>query len=340
MQGGIDKMTEAGVFIIGGHTVKDKEPKFGYAVMGSIHPEKILDNAKAQPGDALILTKQIGTGVISTGIKAGKCSAATAEAFTKSMAMLNKRAGEIMLEVGVSTATDITGFGLIGHLNEVLTASKRTARLHARQVPVFEEAITITEMGMVPGGTRANQKSYDPFVEWGADVSATDRVLMNDAQTSGGLLIFVPKDKKERLISALQKENILAAHIGDVFEGEAGTRSGSSWSNSMDAALYLFLALVGAVRRVSLGPARHRRRNRHVPAVALRASAFGSRRHRCQEHHRAHDGPGFFFRAYGDVLLPQKCAREQIARTDARSFAVPVIAAGSLVSKRVPTGLC
>ncbi len=219
MQGGIDKMTEAGVVIIGGHTIKDKEPKFGYAVMGNIHPNKILDNSKAQPGDALILTKPIGTGVISTGIKAGKCSAATAEAFTRSMATLNKRAGELMLEVGVSTATDVTGFGLIGHLNEVLTASKRTARLHARQVPVFEEATTIAELGLVPGGTRANQKSYDPIVEWSADVSAIDRVLMNDAQTSGGLLIFVPGDKKERLVAALRKENILAAHIGDVLDG-------------------------------------------------------------------------------------------------------------------------
>ena len=106
MQGGIDKMTEAGVVIIGGHTIKDKEPKFGYAVMGTIHPNKILDNSKAQPGDALILTKPIGTGVISTGIKAGKCSAATAEAFTRSMATLNKRAGELMLEVGVSLPAD------------------------------------------------------------------------------------------------------------------------------------------------------------------------------------------------------------------------------------------
>jgi len=219
MQGGIDKMAEAGVSIIGGHTIKDKEPKFGYAVMGVVHPAKILDNSKAKPGDALVLTKPIGTGVISTGIRAGRCSAATAEAFAKSMAMLNKRAGEIMLEVGVSTATDITGFGLIGHLNEVLMASKRTARLHARQVPVFEEAVTIAETGMVPGGTRANQKSYDPIVEWSADVSATDRILMNDAQTSGGLLIFVPRDRKERLIAALQKENILAAYIGDVQDG-------------------------------------------------------------------------------------------------------------------------
>jgi len=220
MQGGIDKMTEAGVAIIGGHTIKDKEPKFGYAILGSIHPGRILDNTKARQGDALILTKRIGTGVISTGIKSGKCSEATADAFTKSMATLNKRAGEIMLEVGVSTATDITGFGLIGHLMEVLTASNRSARLHARRVPFFEEAVTIAEKGMIPGGTRANQKSYDPFVDWSGDVSLTDRVLMNDAQTSGGLLMFMPQAGKNKLIAALQKEHILAAHIGDVLEGE------------------------------------------------------------------------------------------------------------------------
>jgi selenide,water dikinase len=220
MQGGIDKMTEAGVAIIGGHTIKDKEPKFGYAVLGSIHPDKILDNSKAKPGDALILTKRIGTGVISTGIKSGRCSAGTADAFTKSMATLNKRAGEIMLEAGVSTATDITGFGLIGHLIEVLTASSCTARLHARRVPFFEEAVTIAGMGMIPGGTRANQKSYDPLVEWSSDVSLTDQVLMNDAQTSGGLLMFVPQAGKNKLIAALQKEHILAAHIGDLLEGD------------------------------------------------------------------------------------------------------------------------
>ncbi len=218
IQGGFDKMAEAGVPIIGGHTIKDKEPKFGYAVLGSIHPDRILDNTKARPGDSLILTKKIGTGVIATGIKAGRCSAATAEEFTRSMAALNKRASEIVLEVGVSTATDITGFGLIGHLNEVLSASKLNARLRARQVPVFDEAVRLAEMGMVPGGTRANQKNYDPLVEWGRDVSAIDRVLLNDAQTSGGLLIFVPKDGKERLVAALQKENILAAYIGDVFK--------------------------------------------------------------------------------------------------------------------------
>ena len=224
MQGGIDKMKEAGVSIIGGHTVKDKEPKFGYTVMGDVHPDRILDNTKAKAGDALILTKLIGTGIVSTGLKAGRCTQETAEAFTASMATLNKRASEIMLETGVSTATDITGFGLIGHMNEVLSASGKTARLHSRQVPVFPEAVRLADMGMVPGGTRANQKNYDPFVEWHKDVTATERVLMNDAQTSGGLLIFVPAGRKDALVAALRKENIVAAHIGDVAEATPGSR--------------------------------------------------------------------------------------------------------------------
>ncbi len=221
IQGGIDKMAEAGVSIIGGHTIKDKEPKFGYAVLGTIHPGRILDNTKARPGDALVLTKPVGTGVISTGVKAGRVGPAVIEAFTGSMAALNKRASEIMLGVGVSTATDITGFGLIGHLNEVLTASNRSARLHAGRVPLYEEAATIAGMGMIPGGTRANQKSYEASVEWSGDVTETEKVLMNDAQTSGGLLIFVPAAKKDELIAALRKEDILAAHIGDVSDAAA-----------------------------------------------------------------------------------------------------------------------
>ncbi len=218
MQGGIDKMTEAGVTIIGGHTIKDKEPKFGYAVMGTISPGRIYDNAKARPGDALVLTKRIGTGIIATGLKAKRCSPEAAEEFTRSMATLNRRPAEIMAGIGVSTATDVTGFGLIGHLNEVLTASACAARLHAGRVPFFREAVTIADNDMIPGGTRANEKSYVPFVEWGGGVTDIQKALMNDAQTSGGLLIFVQKEKKERLVAALEKENILAAHIGDLLD--------------------------------------------------------------------------------------------------------------------------
>jgi selenide,water dikinase len=220
MQGGIDKMTEAGVSIIGGHTIRDKEPKFGFAVLGLIHPDKILDNSKAKPGDTLILTKKIGTGIISTGVKANMCSEATIQEFTESMAALNNRAGEIMIEVGVSTATDITGFGLIGHLHEVLSASNLSARLYTNKVPFFVDAVRLAEINKVPGGSRANCRSFDPYVKWREGVTDVEKLLLNDAQTSGGLLIFVPGDKKDRLVSALQKEGILAAYIGDtVSEG-------------------------------------------------------------------------------------------------------------------------
>lgn len=216
MQGGVDKMKEAGVSIIGGHTIRDKEPKYGFAVMGVIHPAKILDNSKAQAGDALILTKKIGTGIIATGVKAGKCSDSVIEEFTASMAALNKRASEIMLEIGVSTATDITGFGLIGHLHEVLTASKCRAQIYSGRVPYFEDAIKLADAGVVPGGTIENKKIFDMYVEWGKGVMDTEQVMLNDAQTSGGLLIFVPGDRKDKLATALEKEGILAAHIGDV----------------------------------------------------------------------------------------------------------------------------
>jgi len=216
MQGGIDKMTEAGVPIIGGHTIRDKEPKFGFAVLGIIHPDRILDNTKARQGDALILTKKIGTGIISTGVKAGLCSDATIEEFTVSMAELNKKASEIMLEVGVSTATDITGFGLIGHLYEVLSASNVSAHLYSNKVPFFIDAVTLAEMNKVPGGSRANCKSFEPYVKWREGVSDVEKFLLNDAQTSGGLLIFVPGEKKDKLVSTLQENGILSAHIGDV----------------------------------------------------------------------------------------------------------------------------
>ncbi len=222
MQGGIDKMTEAGVSIIGGHTIRDKEPKFGDAVMGLIHPGRILDNSKARPGDSLVLTKKIGTGVVSTGLKRGVCGEAAVEEITRSMATLNKRASEIMLDVGVSTATDITGFGLIGHLNEVLSASGCRARLYSGRVPFFSDALRLAEQNVIPGGTLGNAKTYEPFVRWENGVPGFVRALMNDAQTSGGLLIFVPGERRETLISALQGEEILGAYIGDVSEGEPG----------------------------------------------------------------------------------------------------------------------
>jgi len=216
MRGGIDKMTEAGVSIIGGHTIRDKEPKYGFAVLGVVHPGRILDNSKARAGDAVILTKKIGTGIISTGVKAGLCSDAVIKEFTESMAMLNKRASEIMIDVGVSTATDVTGFGLIGHLGEVLTASGCSARIFSDRVPFFEEAIRLAALNKVPGGTMANMKSFSRHVRFADMVPDTRKVLLNDAQTSGGLLIFVPAERRDRLMDAIRAEGLLAEHIGDV----------------------------------------------------------------------------------------------------------------------------
>lgn len=218
MRGGIDKMNEAGVSVIGGHTIKDKEPKFGFAVMGLIHPSKILDNTMARPGDAMILTKKLGTGIVATGIKNGSATPEGISEITASMGALNKRASEIMIEVGVSTATDITGFGLIGHLNEVLVASAQAARVYSRRVPCFEEAIRLLGLGTVPGGTKENLASYEEFVRWGAGITEHDALMLSDAQTSGGLLIFVPQQRRDMLIGRLVAEGIMAAHVGDLLD--------------------------------------------------------------------------------------------------------------------------
>jgi selenide,water dikinase len=163
-----------------------------------------------------VLTKKIGTGVVSTGIKRDMCSGEAVEEITSSMAALNRRASEVMLEVGASTATDITGFGLIGHMLEVLRASGCRARLSAGKVPFFEEALRLAAKGVIPGGTRDNFNIFSKYVEWEEGVSEPRAILMNDAQTSGGLLIFAAGERKDALVSALEKEGIPAAHIGEV----------------------------------------------------------------------------------------------------------------------------
>jgi selenide,water dikinase len=220
IRGGSEKMTEAGVSVIGGHTIKDREPKFGYAVLGLIHPGKVHDNSMARAGDAMVLTKPLGTGVISTAIRRGVAGKESVEEITRAMAALNKRASEIMLDVGASTATDITGFGFIGHMWEVLNASGLLARVHAERVPYFNDALAFAEKNVVPGGTKANFQMFSRNVNYSDAVSDARKILLNDAQTSGGLLIFVPADKKEKLVSALENEKILAAHVGDTLEGE------------------------------------------------------------------------------------------------------------------------
>jgi len=220
LRGGADKATEAGIFIIGGHSIDDQEPKYGMAVTGVVHPDQITRNVGAQPGDALFLTKPIGTGVLSTAIKRGLAEASDIDAAIALMATLNQAAAEAMLEVGVNAATDVTGFGLLGHLSEMTTGSGLGARINASAVPLLSPAEDFVLRDIVPGGTRRNQTAVETLVRWDDAVDMALRVLLCDAQTSGGLLIAVPPERAGILEEALRsRKTPAAARIGEITEG-------------------------------------------------------------------------------------------------------------------------
>ncbi len=212
LRGGGDKCTEAGVTVIGGHTIDDPEPKYGLAVTGFVHPDRIVTNATSRPGDRLILTKPLGMGVITTGIKQGRTSQATVDEAIRIMAVLNRGAAEAMTSVGVSAATDITGFSLLGHLHEMTRAAGVRARIRVRDVPILEEAWGLARQGAIPGGTQRNRASLDTVVSW-EGVEEDARVLLCDAQTSGGLLMAVPDDRADRMLRALHDRGTPAAAV-------------------------------------------------------------------------------------------------------------------------------
>ena len=217
--GAQDKAAEAGIAIIGGHTVDDTEPKFGLAVTGIVHPDKFVANVGAQPGDALILTKPIGTGILSTALKRGLLEPDQAVVLTETMATLNKPAAETMQEVGVQACTDITGFGLLGHLLEMMKGSGTTALIKADSVPLLPSAADLAASGVVPGGTRDNRDYTNPFTEYADSISDIQQLLLNDAQTSGGLLISVVKSKVGKLLNRLTDKGITPTRqIGQVVE--------------------------------------------------------------------------------------------------------------------------
>jgi cysteine desulfurase NifS/selenium donor protein len=216
LRGAHDKAKEAGLGILGGHTVEDNEPKFGLVVTGIIEPDNVLTNDKAQPGDAIILTKPIGLGIISTAIKRGIASPELAKKAIKVMSTLNRDAAEVMPKVGTHACTDITGFGLLGHLKEMTRASKVDAVVYASKVPVMQEAWELAAAGAIPGGTLSNMDFVSDTVEWDKKISRTNRLILCDAQTSGGLVISVPQDKREELLTILGKAGVAyRAHIGD-----------------------------------------------------------------------------------------------------------------------------
>lgn len=220
LRGGAEKVREAGINIVGGHSIDDPEPKYGLVVTGIVHPNKVIANSTARAGDVLILTKPLGIGIITTAIKRGKASQSAIEKAVSVMAALNREAAEAMIEVGVSAATDITGFGLLGHLLEMIQGSGVGARIFLDRVPVIEEAWEYVRNEIVPGGTISNLEYVSNCVEWGEGIGNDAKLILSDAQTSGGMMISVPKEKEVLLLNALKDRNIIGAVIGEILEGK------------------------------------------------------------------------------------------------------------------------
>jgi selenide,water dikinase len=218
LAGGLSKMMEAGCTVIGGHSVRDPEIKFGYAVTGTIHPEKIWANASAQVLDALILTKGLGTGVISTAIKQGKAQQSWIDAASRSMTTLNAVAAEVASsgKFVIHAATDITGFGLIGHAREMAAGSGVSLRIDSAKVPLLEGALDCVRAGLIPGGLKNNRDFAECMVSYGASVPEEIRTILFDPQTAGGLLLSVARSDAQRLLAALRAEGVPAAEIGEV----------------------------------------------------------------------------------------------------------------------------
>ena len=216
LAGGLSKMIEAGCTVIGGHSIRDEETKFGYSVTGVVHPKKILANVGAKPGDALLFTKALGTGVISTAIKKGKAEPAWIDAAVKSMTTLNKRAAEVIVDGNfrVNSMTDVTGFGLIGHAREMALASEVSLEFYASSIPLLEGALECVRAGFVPGGLTNNRDFAECLVEYSNEVSAEQRALLFDPQTAGGLLIATPDGAA--LSQAMQAAGVNAMEIGAV----------------------------------------------------------------------------------------------------------------------------
>ncbi len=216
LQGALDKAAEAGVSVIGGHTVDDTEPKFGLAVTGIAHPDRIVRNSTARPGDALVLTKPLGLGILTTAAKRGLAEPQEIEEGMRLMAALNRGAAEAMLAVGPSACTDVTGFGLLGHLHEMAAGSGVDARVEARAVPVLESARRLAGAGVIPGGTMDNLAYVRPHVDFDPALTETEQLLLADAQTSGGLLISLPEARAGQLLAELEARGVKAARVGSI----------------------------------------------------------------------------------------------------------------------------
>jgi selenide, water dikinase len=220
LAGGLSKMVEAGCTVIGGHSIRDDETKFGYSVTGVVHPKKVLANSGAQPGDALVFTKGLGTGVISTAIKKGVAEQPWIDAAVASMTTLNKKAADLITrrDYAVHAMTDITGFGLIGHAREMALASNVSMQLFSGNLAILPGALECARAGHIPGGLKANREFAECLVGYEAEISEDLKTLLFDPQTAGGLLIAVAAGDCDNLVAELNGLDIPARHIGDVTE--------------------------------------------------------------------------------------------------------------------------
>ncbi len=222
LRGGRDKAAEAGVAIIGGHSIDDKEPKYGMAVTGTLVEGRIYRKSDGRPGDDLVLTKAIGTGVISTAIKSGTAAEEARTAAIASMLRLNDRGAALARDYDVGFITDVTGFGLLGHLSEATRLSRVTAVVESSSVPKLPDALKLAGEGAVPGGSHRNLRFIEPFTRWSDSLTEAEKLLLCDAQTSGGLLISVDPADAPSLVRELLGEGHAAARIGRLVEGESG----------------------------------------------------------------------------------------------------------------------
>ena len=217
IQGGLDKMKEAGVVLVGGHSVEDKELKYGLSVTGFIHPDRILTKKNLKTGDRLILTKPLGTGIINTAIKGGLASKEITDTVTRLMATLNKDAAEIMSNYPVHACTDITGFGLLGHIAEMIIDTGFSVKLTSKTIPIIPETLEYAGMGLVPAGTYKNREFRECMVDFAPSVDRLVQDVLFDPQTSGGLLISVDRESADGLLEKLKEKGMeSAAIIGDV----------------------------------------------------------------------------------------------------------------------------
>ena len=215
-RGGFDKLREAGVALLGGHTVQDREIKFGYAVTGAVDPKRILTNTNARPGDRLILTKPLGTGIVGTAIKFGRASDDLIDRAVRQMRMLNKNAAEAIVNVqGVHACTDITGFGLAGHASEMAIGSNVTIEIDMHALPIIAGVLDIAAQNR-SGGMQTNKEHFAPGIEFGGEVSDERRDLIFDPQTSGGLLISVAAASAEAVMTNMKTAGIQAVFVGSV----------------------------------------------------------------------------------------------------------------------------